>query len=129
MQSIKFNEGYKEYAINGDESRIIRINPSDFGIIKRMQDALKALEAINADNSPDGMAEADRIAREQIDNVFGDGTSEVVFGRTNCMSFAGGQPICANFIEAISPIIEADIKAEAAKSEERIAKYKASMNR
>lgn len=37
MQSINFNSGnYKEYAINGDENRVIRINVSDVGIITRI---------------------------------------------------------------------------------------------
>ena len=41
MQSIDFNSGnYKEYAINGDENRVIRINVSDVGIITRIQDAM-----------------------------------------------------------------------------------------
>lgn len=42
MQSINFNsENYKEYAINGDESKTIRINVSDVGIITRLQDAVR----------------------------------------------------------------------------------------
>ena len=29
MQSLNFDEGIKSFAINGDESRVIRFNPAD----------------------------------------------------------------------------------------------------
>ena len=125
MQSIHFDDGYKSFEINGDVSRVLRVNLSDFGIVGRMRAALETFERLHPEATPEGLAEADAIARDQIDNVFGDGASNIIFGRTNLLSLAGGQPVCANFLEAIAPIIKADIEAEAAKSNERIAKYKA----
>lgn len=32
MESLKFDEGYKEYMINDDPDRVIRINPSDLNM-------------------------------------------------------------------------------------------------
>ena len=56
MQSINFNSGnYKEYAINGDENRVIRINVSDVGIITRIQDAMS-----NADNIAEEVSEREK---------------------------------------------------------------------
>lgn len=37
MTSLKFDDGYKEYSINGDESRVIRINTTDFAIFDRIK--------------------------------------------------------------------------------------------
>ena len=56
MQSIDFNSGnYKEYAINGDENRVIRINVSDVGIITRIQDAMS-----KADNIAEEVSECEK---------------------------------------------------------------------
>lgn len=125
MQSINFDDGYKSYEINGDKNRVLRVNMTDFAIVGRMRAALETFERLKPDATPEGLSEADRIARDQIDNVFGAGASDIIFGRTNLLSLANGQPVCANFLEAVAPIIKADIEAEGKKSSERIAKYKA----
>ena len=46
MNNLGFDVGYKEYSINGDESRILRINTSDMNIITRMNKAEKELQKI-----------------------------------------------------------------------------------
>lgn len=123
MKSICFDEGFREYAINGDENRVIRVNPSDFGIVKRLTAAQEAMKEVEIESTPEGIAEFDRFARDQLDQVFGEGTAEIVFGKTNCASMAGGKPIYQNFLEAFAPIIKADIEAEKKKSDENIKKY------
>ena len=123
MKNIRFDDGYHEYAINGDESRVIRVNPSDFGILARLNAAQNAMKGVTIENTPEGIAEFDRLAREQIDMVFGEGTAETVFGRINCASPAGGKPIYINFLEAFAPIIKADLEAEKKKSDANVKKY------
>lgn len=123
MQNIRFDDGFREYKINGDKSRVIRVNPSDFGIVSRLRAAQAALAELKPTDGPEGLAEIDRAVREQIDGVFGKGTSDAVFGGTNCASLAGGKPIYQNFLEAFMPIIEADIMAEKEKSDANIKKY------
>ncbi len=123
MKSIRFDDGFHEYAINGDETRVIRVNPSDFGILARLKVAEESMKDIKIENTPEGIAEFDRLAREQIDKVFGEGTAQIVFGRTNCASMAGGKPIYINFLEAFAPIIKADVEAEKKKSDANIKKY------
>ena len=123
MKSIRFDEGFHEYAINGDESRVIRVNPSDFGIIERLTAAQNAMANVTIDNTPEGIAAFDKFAREQIDMVFGEGTSAVVFGRTHLASPANGKPLYVNFLEAFAPIIKADLEAECKKSDANIKKY------
>lgn len=123
MKSIRFDDGFREYAINGDETRVIRVNPSDFGILHRLSAVQDAMKDVKVENTPESIAEFDRLAREQLDKVFGEGVAEVVFGRVNCASMANGKPIYINFLEAIAPIIKADIEAEMKKSDANIKKY------
>lgn len=123
MKNICFDDGYREYMINGDDKRILRVNPSDFGILQRISDAQTAIKSAEVENTPEGIAAFDKLAREQLDAVFGEGTAELVFGRTNCASMAGGKPIYFNFLEALAPIIKADVEAEKRKSDANIKKY------
>ena len=45
MQSIRFDDGYKEFMINDDPNRVIRFNPADYGIIERFNTARKDITA------------------------------------------------------------------------------------
>lgn len=125
--NLSFESGVKEYTINGDPSCVIRINPSDFGIIGRAEKAKTALEKLHIDPEEEHMSEAliamDKAVREQIDLIFGDGTAKIVFGEVNCTSLAGGSPIFMNFLNAILPEIEKVIGEEKEKSDARIEKY------
>lgn len=125
--NLSFDSGIKEYTINGDPSRVIRINPSDFGIIERAEKAKAALEKLHIDPDEEHMSEAllamDKAVREQIDLIFGKGTAEIAFGDINCTSLAGGSPIFLNFLNAILPEIEKVVGEEKRKSDARIKKY------
>lgn len=125
--NLNFDSGIKEYTINGDPSRVIRINPSDFGIIERAEKAKAALEKLSIDPGEEHYAEAvlsmDRAVREQIDAIFGEGTSQTAFGDVNCVSLAGGSPIFLNFLNAILPEVEKAISDERKKSDANIKKY------
>ena len=61
-RSINFDEGYKEYEINGNPDRVIRVDTADYGLIerfagaeKRLSEKMKAFEhiEINPDDSAD----------------------------------------------------------------------------
>ena len=39
MRSINFDDGLKSFAINGDESRVIRFNPGDLNMKVRAKEA------------------------------------------------------------------------------------------
>ena len=129
MQYISFNDGYKTYAINGDENCFIRINPSDFSILGKIEKAKSNIEKFKIDEptAPEEAAAAanklDTAIREQIDFIFGEGISKTVFGSLNCVSLAGGKPIYQNFLDALLPVIEADIAEEKKKSDENIRRY------
>lgn len=132
MQSINFNKGYKEYAVNGDESCVIRFVPSDFGILERMKKSVPVIEGIHQkyadskddlDNLDDIMSTCDKEIREQINYIFGNDVCTAAFGTTNCLSPVGGNLLYLTFLDAVFPIVEKDISAEQAKVEKNIKKY------
>lgn len=108
MQSIDFNSGnYKEYAINGDENRVIRINVSDVGIITRIQDAMSkadniAEEVSEREKNEDRtqlLKEYDQRAREMVNDIFGSNVCTAALGGINVFSMgSNGKPVLFNFL-------------------------------
>ncbi len=139
MQSIDFNSGnYKEYAINGDESRVIRINVSDVGIITRIQDAMSkadhiAGEVSEREKSEDRtqlLKEYDQRARDMVNDIFGSDVCTAALGSVNVFSVASnGKPVLVNFLEALLAVVVQEIKsaqrAAQIKLEEKVEKYTA----
>ncbi len=134
MERINFSSGYKKYCINDDETAVIRINTRDNAILGRIKTALENLQNLaeilkgiendnNADNVIKTLAEADQKARDEIDYVFGKGTSEIAFGPTDSCSIVEGQPVFMNFINAVIPLIEKDIMNEQEHLSKRVEKY------
>lgn len=119
MKSINFSGAYyKEYAINGDESRVIKVNVRDAGLMSRLKTAeenlVKAAENVSEMPTVQSLEELDRVARESVDHMFGSGTSDIAFGDINCMSMnEEGEFICLAFINAIAPVLAEDISAAA----------------
>lgn len=139
MQSIDFNSGnYKEYAINGDENRVIRINVSDVGIITRIQDAMSkadniAEEVSEREKNEDRtqlLKEYDQRAREMVNDIFGSNVCTAALGSVNVFSMASnGKPVLVNFLEALLAVVVQEIKsaqtAAQIKLEEKVEKYTA----
>lgn len=130
---LKFNDGFKEFAVNGDESRIVRFNPCDFGILERITASQKRLdelekkykdaEASDTDDFEKIAVQCDREIREEINTVFANDVCTPAFGTANCLSLAGGKPIFENFIDALLPIVKSSIDKETKQSKKRISKY------
>ncbi|MBQ8552308.1 MAG: hypothetical protein IJ428_05805 [Clostridia bacterium] len=128
MKNIEFNNGYKTYVINGGCE--IRIHPTDFGLPERVRGMVEALKKAETElgyrenpHNLEAVTALDRIAREQIDAVFGDGIAAKVFGSANCASLVDGQPCFVGFIEAMSGVIKEAVEHEAEMSKTKIAKY------
>jgi len=116
MDSIHINTGEKRIAINGDPNRIIVFNPSDvmfaerfYKLIGEFETKLKefqaradAIEKENADNESRllFMREACEYIRDQIDVLFGKGTSLIAFGEALSLD------AYAQFLEGITPFIQ-----------------------
>lgn len=140
MQNLVFDEGYKEFTINGDESRIIRFNPSDVGMIKRLNDAKdKILEAMKVkddiqldeegkpleslENASKVVTHIDDTIKEQINYIFNYEVADVVFGNQSPMANINGLPLYVRFMDSIKPVIEKAMKEENEKSRKRVEKY------
>ena len=130
MKNLSFNIGIKEYYINGDENKILRVNTSDFNLIERFEKSEAVLrkiadkfETIADDATSETLSQLDKDVKNQIDYIFGNNASDVIFGNVSCISLAGGQPIFINFLDVILPVIEKDIVEEQKKSEQKIRKY------
>lgn len=110
MPSLTMDTGEIRLAVNEDAQRVICFNPADVGFVRRFYALLTTLEAkekeyqerlqeLAADESQDAhglprslaaqlqlLEEICAFLREQIDLVFGAGTSETVFGQTNTLN-------------------------------------------
>ena len=141
-KSINFDEGYKEYQINNDPDRVIRVDTADYGLLtrfagaeKRLNEKMKAFENISI--KPDGSADIDdegaveaieklsQIIKEETNYIFNADVSDIVFGNASPLSTRKGVPLYERFFNAIMPIIKADLEAENKESEKRIKKYTA----
>lgn len=122
--SIRIDSGVKRIMINDDPARVIEFNPKDvvfaerfYSLISEFKDAergfLKRAEALDAVTETDEFGlpvnAGERIklirelcewSREKIDQVFGEGTSQMAFGD------AVNIDMFTQFFEGITPFIE-----------------------
>lgn len=128
METLIIDEGLKTFAINNDENRVIKFNPSDMSILHRVEETLANVEKEMKkyeEKKLDGKTEKkiSEFICGQIDYIFNSKVSDVVFNGTSPLSTIKGIPYYVRFIEAVKPIIEEEILAERKASEEKIKKY------
>lgn len=116
MKSINFDEGYKNYAVNGDEKRIIRVRVTDINLLKRVEAALTEVESLKEKYSgrPDKktLLDFDRNVRDLIDKAFDSEICAPAFGDANiCAPVSGGKLLFESFFEAFMPVLKADLSA------------------
>lgn len=118
MKNLNFDSGIREYAVNGDESRVIRICVTDMNLPKRIADAETEINALHDKygqiSHPDAqqLFELDRDVRGIIDRAFGKSVSETAFGNINCCSPVGENTMLfEGFVNALAAQIKADIEA------------------
>ena len=136
MRNLNINKGYKTYSINDDENTVITVKTTDFSIIDRLTkvqehigDIVTEMQSIKKNAAAEeylaALDKADKKVKAELDEVFDSPVSAAVFGKMNSLSFAGGQPVALNFLEAIIPEISADLEDEQKASAEKIEKYTA----
>lgn len=136
MDSIQIDTGEISLCINGDESRVITFNPSDILFAEKFYKTLGGIEAksaeferqaeeldkekwennglpINTQARMDLLRSICEYNRSLIDDVFGTGTSQKVFGDSLSLDAFG------QFIKKVSPYFQ---KSRAAKLENYIPK-------
>lgn len=141
-QSINFDDGFKSYEINGDPQRVIRIDTADYGLIERLRNAEKNINAemhkyenikiksdgsadVDDETAADGIRDLGGFICEQFDYIFNADVAKTLFGNASPLSTRNGVPLFERVFNAIVPIIENDIKSEQKKAEARIKKYEA----
>ena len=130
--SINFEEGYKEFNINGDKNRIIRFNPADYSIIERAVQAKKTiLNSVNElkiiedddESIAEAMKKANEIVKENINYIFGADVADIVFGVQSPLSEVGGETLVEKFLDAVTPIITNAIEENKKKKATKVSKY------
>lgn len=140
MQNLNFDDGYKEFSINNDPSRVIRFNPADFGIIERINKAYDEIEKatkidtdieLKANGEPmkligqaaEMVKSMSDTIRNQIDYIFNNPVSEVVFGNQSPLGMVKGVPLYERFLSTLIPVIQKEVEAEMVASRKRVSKY------
>ena len=130
VNNLVFDDGYKEFNINNDPNRVIRFNPSDVAIVERFKKSQRALDELVkefGENEPEDMTEAlerlDNAIKKEIDAIFNQPVSDIVFGNQSPMSPVSGIPLFERFFDAVLPVIMDGIKEEKKLQQERVAKY------
>ena len=124
MSNLNINNGDIRLTVNNDRNRVISFNPNDLGFVNNLYDLLSDLESkekeykkreaeIDKNTKRDcrGIPEnlKEKLAllqetcsymREQIDKVFGEGTSRKAFGNTNALD------MFEQFFNGITPYIK-----------------------
>lgn len=141
MQNLRFDDGFKEFMINGDKNRVVRFNPADINLLDRFDRAYKSIEEeqkkiekdieLKTSGEPvednqqvlEVIRRLNQFIKDQIDYIFDSEVSETIFGNQSPMSTVKGRPLFERVFEAIQPILEKEITAEREASEKRISKY------
>ena len=116
MKQIHFDEGIREYAVNGDESRVIRVHISDLNLGKRVNDLEAEIARIGEKYRSIGEPTAEELyqldcdVRDIINTAFGCDVCTAAFGTVNCCSpVQDGKIMAEGFVQALCAQIRSDI--------------------
>ena len=137
MASIKIETGLKTYDIEDEHGNVrgqITINPKDmsfFGKAQKMRDTIlhymDDIDIIDKSKSEDEIVklfdDTDLMIKEEIDKLFGEGTSTVIFGSQSSLSTINGVTFVERFMTAFMPIIQKEFQTELDNSSARVNKY------
>jgi hypothetical protein len=137
MDTINFDSGLKSFALDNEGKRTITFNPSDFAIITRFNESKDSLEQLtkslesrdklNESEAADVLKSCDNSMRKIIDYVLNAPVCDAAFGGTNCCSYAGGQIVAINFLNAVLKVVKDCITEQAAKTAKNVQKYTSQM--
>lgn len=137
---IQLQNPKKNFRINGDNSKIIELNPSDVNIVVRLKDTYKRLNtlatragALLADKQDasdeetitrvsEGLETLDTEMRELIDKLFDSPVSGVLADGMNMYSPVNGEFWFEHCIEVLSNLYTNNFNAEFKKMQENIRK-------
>lgn len=125
---------YKIYNVFGEVVEIV-INTTDFNIPKRLQesdkvftDLMKKYENEKIENNEklalEVLPDLDKATREQINYIFGNDITSLVFGDMNIWSINDeGMPLWVAFLECISDAVLQDMEVKKEKFNTQFKKY------
>ena len=134
MKPLQFSDGLEEYSLNGRVT--VRFNPTDASFLERLAELFSRLDALQEEvsalqeSTPEEevfpLAKSlDARMRDLLDGFFGTPVCEALFGSMNLFASAGGLPVWANRLLALTEEVEAAMQGELTAREARIAKYTA----
>ena len=132
--NLTFENGLAEITVNGVYT--IHFNPSDIGFAEDLYGLVGKLDSVQRDKSEKAKAlkddpaayfdiskEEDLEMRAAVDAFFGEGFCKAVFPGIRLYAMADGLTVIENFLYAVLDKMDADISANMAKRNSRIAKY------
>lgn len=134
-EQIKINDGSKVYEIvneRGEHVCDLKLNPSDTGIIARLDSVINALNGFkpSSEENNETIIEMDGILVDKVSELFNCDASETLFKNCKPLSMLdNGNLYIVEVLEAITPVIEKVTKARAAKVQKRMDKYTAQYNK
>ena len=134
MKQLQFSTGLEEYSLNGRVT--VRFNPTDASFLEQLAELFSRLDALQEEvsalqeSTPEEevfpLAKSlDSRMRDLLDGFFGQPVCEPLFGSMNLFASAGGLPVWANLLLALTEEVESAMQGELSAREARIAKYTA----
>lgn len=130
---LKIDRGLKSYEVKDLDDTLlgtIYVNPADFGIAARLEEARRAIQqladglASDADADVDKIIEADKLIQEQIDYIFGSDASSVFFKGVSALAMLpDGSMVFEKVLQAAVPIIEDAVGKAIKASQMRVQKH------
>ena len=132
----------KKFRIDGDNSRIIELDPSDLNIINRYKDTYKRLDELSVkvitgapeeiegesdydsiERASNYLTEIDKEMRECVDYIFDSPVSDVCVQSGTMYDPVGGQFMFERVIEVLFGLFETGINDEFQKMSKRVSKH------
>ena len=132
----------KKFRIDGDNSRILELNPSDLGIISRYKEVYPKLEALgkkieeempeeledesdidSITKTADFLADIDKDMRDCVDYIFDSNVSEICVPNGTMYDPFAGKLRFEHIIEVLITLYEDTITKEFKKTQNRVKKY------
>ena len=130
---LKIDRGLKSYEVKDLDDTLlgtIYVNPADFGIAARLEEAHRAIQrladglASDADADVDKITEADKLIKEQVNYIFGSDASSVFFKGVSALALLpDGSMVFEKVLQAAVPIIEDAVGKAIKASQMRVQKH------
>lgn len=130
---LKIDRGLKSYEVKDLDDTLlgtIYVNPADFGIAARLDEARRAIQqladglASDADADVDKIIEADKLIKEQVNYIFGSDASSVFFKGVSALALLpDGSTVFEKVLQAAVPIIEDAVGKAVKASQKRVQKH------